>query len=118
VAKSALKKIQGNQTGSGRGGRRPGAGRKKGVVSEAKRAIAEVAKDYAPDMLKVLVKIAGDDEQPAAARVTAATAVIDRGYGKPTAPIEHGTTDTLADAFRQAGIKPQSMPISTAQDED
>ena len=27
-------------------------------------------------------------------------------------------TNTLADAFRQAGIKPQSMPIATAQDDE
>ena len=96
-------------------------GRPKGSVTKhgaAKRAIAEVAKGYGEEMLQVLVKIAKDDEQPASARVSAANAVIERGFGKPVQPQEHGITNTLADAFRQAGIKPQSMPISTAQDED
>ena len=97
------------------GGKRPNAGRPKGKVSEAKRAIAEVAQDYADDMLTVLVEIAKNPEEPASARVSAANAVIERGYGKPVQPQEHGITNTLADAFRQAGIKPESMPIATAR---
>ena len=101
-----------------RGGKRPNAGRPKGKVSEAKRIIAEVAKEHGEVMLDVLVQIAKDTEQPASARVSAANTVIERGYGKPVQPQEHGITTTLADAFRQAGIKPQSMPIATAQDDE
>ena len=64
-------------------------------------------------MLDVLVQIAKDTEQPASARVSAANAVIERGYGKPIAPQEHKILGNLADAFKEAGIVPQSMPIAT-----
>ena len=71
-----------------RGGARPGAGRKKGAVSAAKRALAEMAKDHADAALNTLVAICKDSAQPAAARVSAATAILDRGYGKPPQSME------------------------------
>lgn len=73
---------------NGHGGRRPGAGRKRGYVSQAKRDIAERAKEHGDAALGVLVKIAKDEQQPAAARVSAANAILDRGYGKPMQAVE------------------------------
>lgn len=73
---------------AGRGGARPGAGRKKGVVSQAKRDIAEMAKEHAETALGVLVSVATNLKQPAAARVAAASALLDRGYGKPRQAVE------------------------------
>lgn len=70
------------------GGARPGAGRKPGKVSKAKMALSESAKKYGQEALKVLVDVAKDDQQPAAARVSAATAILDRGYGKPPQSLE------------------------------
>jgi hypothetical protein len=64
------------------GGKRPGSGRKKGKVSAAKRAIADMAKDYADAALKTLAHIATKGESEAA-RVSAANAILDRAYGKP-----------------------------------
>lgn len=84
-----------------RGGKRPGAGRPKGTVSQAKQEIAATARGYATEMLKVLVNIAKDKEQPASARVSAASHVIERGYGKPVAPVEHDATDRFSSAFKQ-----------------
>lgn len=78
---------------NGHGGRRPGAGRKQGFVSQAKRDIAERAKEYGDAALNVLVKIAKDDQQPAAARVGAANAILDRGYGKPMQAVEMSGRD-------------------------
>lgn len=72
------------------GGTRPGAGRPPGKVSAAKRALADMAKGHAEKALQTLVDIAQDKESPAAARVSAATAILDRGYGKPPQSIEHG----------------------------
>jgi hypothetical protein len=69
------------------GGRRPGAGRKKGQVSEAKRIIAEMAREHAETALGVLVEIALHGESEAA-RVSAANALLDRGYGKPVQGME------------------------------
>lgn len=71
------------------GGARPGAGRKPGKVGAAKRALADMAKDHAEAALRTLVEIAADSEAPHAARVSAANAILDRGYGKPPQALEH-----------------------------
>lgn len=42
-----------------------------------------MARDHAEAALNTLVTIATDGKAPAAARVSAASAVLDRGYGKP-----------------------------------
>jgi hypothetical protein len=72
-----------------RGGARPGAGRKKG--SRTRRtdktigSIAELAKQHTDTALNALVDVATRSESDAA-RVSAATAILDRGYGKPAQP--------------------------------
>lgn len=45
--------------------------------------LRELARAKSPKMLNVLVKIALDEQKAASARVTAASAVLDRAYGKP-----------------------------------
>ncbi|WP_205048999.1 hypothetical protein [Paracoccus sp. SY] len=70
------------------GGKRPGAGRKPGRVSKAKRELADMAKDHAESALDVLAEIMHDNQQPAAARVSAANALLDRGYGKPAQAVQ------------------------------
>ena len=97
------------------GGKRPNAGRPKGKVSEAKRAIAEVAQGYADDMLKVLVQIAKDANEPASARVTAANAVIERGYGKPVTPVQNESQDRLTLALIEISKQGSAAPIATAR---
>ena len=92
-----------------RGGKRPGAGRKPGKVGAAKRALSEMAKDHAKAALWTLAKIQADDAAPAAARVSAATAILDRAYGKPAqsleltgkdgGPIEHANVQSDAERF-------------------
>mgnify|MGYP000577886164 CR=1 FL=1 len=64
------------------GGRREGAGRKKGAVSKAKREIAEEAKQFASAALATLVDVAQNSDSDSS-RVSAAVAILDRGYGKP-----------------------------------
>lgn len=76
-----------------RGGKRPGAGRKPGTVTSAKRALADLAKDHAEAAMKTLVEIAKDKQAPHAARVSAATAILDRGYGKPAQAMTVGNPD-------------------------
>ncbi len=66
-----------------RGGSRPGAGRKKGKVSEAKRELAEMAMEHAEDALLTLVEISKGNT----------AAILDRAYGKPTQALEHSTPD-------------------------
>jgi len=74
------------------GGARPGAGRKKGKVSQAKRELMDMAKDHAVTALNVLVKIAKSGEAESA-RVSAANAILDRGYGKPVQGVEMSGKD-------------------------
>ena len=80
-----------------RGGARPGAGRKKGKVGKAKRELAEMAKEHAEAALLTLVEIATGD-CAASARVSAATAILDRAYGKPPQALEHAAK---GDPFKQ-----------------
>lgn len=68
---------------TGHGGKRPGAGRKPGKVGKAKKELQDMAKDHAKEALETLRKIMTNDQEPAAARVSAANAILDRGYGKP-----------------------------------
>jgi hypothetical protein len=71
-----------------RGGARPGAGRPKGRKSSKTLEIEAMAKEYAGDALKALVAVAGESKNDSA-RVAAATALLDRGYGRPRQALEH-----------------------------
>ena len=75
-----------------RGGKREGAGRPKGKVSQAKRDIAEMAREHGAQALAVLFEIAtkGDAD---AARVSAANALLDRGYGKSPQALDLTSSD-------------------------
>jgi len=77
-----------NQVKSGPGGARPGAGRPKGTPNKATASIRDAAREYTHDALLTLAAVMADDAQPAAARVSAANALLDRGYGKPSQPID------------------------------
>lgn len=74
------------------GGARPGAGRKPGKVSKAKKELMEMAKGHAPAALQTLLEIAQKGESESA-RVSAATAILDRGYGRPPQALHHGGPD-------------------------
>ena len=70
------------------GGYREGAGRPAGALnkatSEQQARLSELAKAYTHDALLTLVDVAKNGRTEAA-RVAAANALLDRGYGKPTA---------------------------------
>jgi len=86
-----------------RGGKREGAGRKKGskdrkprsspiiiAPAQEKRELREAARQFTNDALKTLAAICNEGESEAA-RVSAACALPDRGYGKPTQQVETGS---------------------------
>lgn len=54
-----------------------------------------MAKEHAELALQTLVSIAQSSESDAA-RVSAASAILDRGYGKPTQALEHSGGLTLS----------------------
>ncbi len=58
-----------------------------GGRSKALRAVETAAKAHTDTALGTLVEICTDRAAPPSARVSAATALLDRGWGKPTQPI-------------------------------
>ena len=69
------------------GGMRKGSGRPAGAVnkatSELKLNLSELAREYTNDALDTLVDVMKSG-QSESARIAAATAILDRGYGRPT----------------------------------
>lgn len=66
-----------------RGGKREGAGRPAGAVNKATDDIKVLARQYTAEALEALVAVVRESESDAA-RVSAANALLDRGYGKPS----------------------------------
>lgn len=46
-------------------------------------AVRDLAREHADDAIQVLASIMGDTDAPAAARISAATEILNRGYGRP-----------------------------------
>ena len=89
-----------------RGGRRPGAGAKKGAprrkpisgaLARDFRPLALRARDFTGKALQTLVNTLDDPTATAAAKVSAAIAVLDRGWGKPTERHEHVSLNAVAE---------------------
>lgn len=78
------------------GGKREGAGRPKGARNAATKdqvaSISELAREHTDTALATLAQIATTGESEAA-RVSAANALLDRGYGKPTQAMDHTSSD-------------------------
>jgi hypothetical protein len=70
------------------GGRREGAGRKRGVPNKATRDLKELAQLYTTEAVAALAEIINSTEAPAKARVDAAVALLDRGHGRPKQQVE------------------------------
>lgn len=81
---------------SARGGKRVGAGRKKGAVTIATQAeksdLEGRARKYTDVALNALVAVATHGESETA-RVSAASVLLDRGYGKARQAVEHTGKD-------------------------
>jgi hypothetical protein len=54
--------------------------------------VQELARQKSPEAINTLTDIMRDGKAPPAARVAAANALLDRGYGKPTQPISQTLT--------------------------
>lgn len=74
-----------------RGGKRTGAGRPAGsrdsATVEQKVTLQELARQHTDLAIGVYVKVATEGESESA-RVAAASAILDRGYGKPSQAME------------------------------
>ena len=84
------------------GGIREGAGRPVGAVnkvtSELKFNLSELARQHTNDALDTLVDVMKSGQSDSA-RIAAATAILDRGYGKPSITQVDNSTGHVITAF-------------------
>lgn len=76
-----------------KGGKREGAGRPKGSLNKATADVKQAAQAFTTDAISTLAEIMRSPEHPAAARVSAANSLLDRGHGKPKQPLTGGDDD-------------------------
>ena len=98
-----------NRTGKGcfqKGRSGNPSGRPK-VVTE----VRDLAREHTNRAIRTLVSVMEDEDKPAAARVSAANHILDRGYGKPQQEMDHEPQemDTLSALMR--GIGQHSLPL-------
>ena len=79
------------------GGYREGAGRPRGAKNKATLELKGLAQRHTEDALKTLVEIMLSAESSDKARVAAANAILDRGFGKPHQSIDAEIAGTIAD---------------------
>lgn len=99
-----------------RGGKRPGAGRPRGAqnraTKEQKGTLQELARSHTETALKTLVEVARKGESDAA-RVSAANALLDRAYGKPSQAVEvagpQGGPIPILDAAKLRGATDEEL---------
>jgi hypothetical protein len=72
---------------NGHGGARPGAGRKPGSQNKATAEIRDLARNYAPEAIEELARLAMG-AMSETARVAAIRELLDRAYGKPKQELE------------------------------
>lgn len=63
-------------------------GRKKGVPNKATASLQDIAQEFTGAAVQALSEIVVDKEAPPQARVAAANALLDRGYGRPKQTLE------------------------------
>ena len=59
------------------------------------RDVVELARSHVPEAIETLALIMANPEAPPAARVAAANAILDRGWGKPKEMVEATVQTTL-----------------------
>src|SRR4051812_44288266 len=96
---------------------RPGqSGTPGGRVPEDRRRVREMARQHTELAINTLAEICGDVEARSAARVTAASALLDRGWGRPDAhdALIDATDDALRAEVRRRMELERARPRVTA----
>lgn len=66
----------------------PGQSGNPGGRPKAAARVRDAAREHTEAAIETLVSIMRDDGAASAARVSAASAILDRGYGKPSQPVD------------------------------
>lgn len=74
---------RGSRPGERRGGRKAGTPNRVGID------VRLAAREYTQEALDTLAAIMRNEKEPAAARVSAANTLLDRGHGKARQPVDH-----------------------------
>ena len=102
------------------GGKRPGAGRKIGVPNKVTIELQAAAQQYTEQALRTLVEVCENSESDAA-RVAAACAILDRGYGKPRQQLSADMNGKLTleqlvlGSYKTAGQAQAALPMQPRQ---
>jgi hypothetical protein len=108
---SATAKVVKRRSNPGRGSK-PGerrGGRVKGTPNNCSRTLKELAREYTAEALEALVAVLRDGESEQA-RIQAANAILDRGYGKPSTVLagdEEGGAVKVLQRIVLEGVMPQ-----------
>ena len=78
---------QSKEIRTGRGGAREGAGRPVGAPNKITRPLKELAAQYSEDSIHTLVALR-DHAESEQVRLQAATALLDRGHGRPRQEVD------------------------------
>ena len=70
-------------------------------MAKAKTDIRSLARSHTESAINTLKGIMNQTKAPAAARVAAATALLDRGWGKPKQEVEHSGSLDLAGILQE-----------------
>ena len=84
-------------------------------MAKAPAEIRSLARSHTKSALKVLSGIMNEAEAPAAARVAAAQALLDRGWGKPTQFIGGDVENPLQQVIRWANSADEATPDPSAK---
>ena len=79
-------------------------------MAKAKADIRSLARTHTEMALKTLVAIAKQPKAPAAARVAAAQALLDRGWGKPKQEVEHSGSIELLQVLADLDGRSRDLP--------
>jgi hypothetical protein len=80
--------------------------------------ITTLARAHTSKAIKVLVEIMGDDKAPPAARATAASSLLDRGWGKSPIQIDLNVRQRFDSFLRDVGIAARyehDHPVAVAE---
>ncbi|MDI1277287.1 hypothetical protein [Methylobacter sp.] len=78
-----------------RGGKRPGAGRKKGTKNKITVDLKNKAGEYSAEAIQVFVDVMRDSDAPQAVRIQAADKLLDRSHGKASIHIDAQHTSKM-----------------------
>lgn len=86
------------------------SGRPKVTLSDG-RSLTDLAREHTETAVQALIDVMTKETEPAAARVSAAAAILDRGWGRPKQEIEAGENlaGMLADIIAERRARVASM---------